>query len=721
MQDLEHPFVEQLGRVESLDDFYGKLDIALVPMTFSTGLKIKVGEALAYGIPIIAHKHAYEGYPVYHDWQVMESIEDIAMAIIDSAQDYQKVEHLRMASENAQLALHSEVSATLDHFVYAVKEQLNTALVVLPKLESGDYSLEKLRVEHVIKNLNIEHRIILYYPYALTTDVQIFLEEKSNLEMIACSDETIVSNQIWTGVDLSTIHKAWQFDILWNLSDLAIEKNDFDKDFYYFDDNSLNTVSEKTVDKDCNVLVQSVMANKSTENSYLDWYDCPLSGRIEDIYEGLWQELPAEESQTIYMLMSGTKEQILFWHKVYSLMFADRYNLCWIIDSDDVNWHIENSVDPLEVSKDYLLLKDPARCGIMVNMGRSNLISSIAWTLFICKRRVYDAEEVSIDQEGQMKLSTHYKEMISSVEKLDLNNYNNRFQHNAYPKYTFNEIHDQLYYRKIGLNLHKKEKNIIIFIAIGRTGSNYLFSLLDNDLPFINAYELYHNKCVYALTEHLSEYMNYTKKDFKEICDLKLVNDVHQDPEKLINFFKNKIENNTKKEFFTFKVFPEHLEFEKVIDILKRDDVNVVFLKRTPIDSYISELKAIESGKWKNKDHTSIKPRINFYKYVQWYERKDKWYADINNFLIKYNKKAVTLHYEKFTESDDATNLQYILSKILDNTGYENKINNFEVKLSMKKQDKNTKVEERVENWDEFYALSKEKGWEEKLFSHFNE
>ncbi len=40
-------FVEKLGRVPKLEDFYCKIDAVIAPLEFSTGIKIKVGEALA--------------------------------------------------------------------------------------------------------------------------------------------------------------------------------------------------------------------------------------------------------------------------------------------------------------------------------------------------------------------------------------------------------------------------------------------------------------------------------------------------------------------------------------------------------------------------------------------------------------------------------------------------------------------------------------------------
>lgn len=50
------------GRVAEPAAFYAAVDCVIVPQEFSTGLKIKVGEALAFGRPMICHAHAFEGF-----------------------------------------------------------------------------------------------------------------------------------------------------------------------------------------------------------------------------------------------------------------------------------------------------------------------------------------------------------------------------------------------------------------------------------------------------------------------------------------------------------------------------------------------------------------------------------------------------------------------------------------------------------------------------------
>ncbi len=57
------PSVVRLGGlVDTVDEFYDNVDAVVNPQYFSTGLKIKVAEALAYHAPLICHRHSFEGF-----------------------------------------------------------------------------------------------------------------------------------------------------------------------------------------------------------------------------------------------------------------------------------------------------------------------------------------------------------------------------------------------------------------------------------------------------------------------------------------------------------------------------------------------------------------------------------------------------------------------------------------------------------------------------------
>lgn len=51
------------GPVASVADFYEQIDIAVAPVPSGGGMKVKVVEALAHGIPVISSDHALDGIP----------------------------------------------------------------------------------------------------------------------------------------------------------------------------------------------------------------------------------------------------------------------------------------------------------------------------------------------------------------------------------------------------------------------------------------------------------------------------------------------------------------------------------------------------------------------------------------------------------------------------------------------------------------------------------
>ncbi len=83
LEDIESPFVELLGSVENVEDFYRVVDCVAVPMLRSTGLKIKTGEALSLGLPVISLAHAFEGYEPASPLHGLTDFAEMARAIVD--------------------------------------------------------------------------------------------------------------------------------------------------------------------------------------------------------------------------------------------------------------------------------------------------------------------------------------------------------------------------------------------------------------------------------------------------------------------------------------------------------------------------------------------------------------------------------------------------------------------------------------------------------------
>jgi hypothetical protein len=83
IENADYPFVELRGRIEHVEDFYRSVDCIAVPMRMSTGLKIKTGEALSFGQPLISLAHAFEGYHPSHPLHGLKNFEEMAHAIAD--------------------------------------------------------------------------------------------------------------------------------------------------------------------------------------------------------------------------------------------------------------------------------------------------------------------------------------------------------------------------------------------------------------------------------------------------------------------------------------------------------------------------------------------------------------------------------------------------------------------------------------------------------------
>jgi glycosyltransferase involved in cell wall biosynthesis len=62
--ELRHPAIEFLGYVQHLEPVLGRSRVFVAPTVSGTGLKIKVLDAMARGMPVVATSKAVEGLPV---------------------------------------------------------------------------------------------------------------------------------------------------------------------------------------------------------------------------------------------------------------------------------------------------------------------------------------------------------------------------------------------------------------------------------------------------------------------------------------------------------------------------------------------------------------------------------------------------------------------------------------------------------------------------------
>ncbi|HEY1708522.1 MAG TPA: glycosyltransferase [Rhizomicrobium sp.] len=140
------PYLSVMGPVKSARSFYEQIDVAIVPMTFSTGLKIKTTEALSFGVPVVAHAHAFEGLPAQHPYHHLQSHEEIADALVELAFSPEKLEPLREASQRAADQLLEITEAALNQTRDLVASAREATLYVgsLANMEIDSFAYECL-------------------------------------------------------------------------------------------------------------------------------------------------------------------------------------------------------------------------------------------------------------------------------------------------------------------------------------------------------------------------------------------------------------------------------------------------------------------------------------------------------------------------------------------------------------------------------------------------
>jgi hypothetical protein len=162
-KDYHHPNLEVLGRVADVAEFYRDMDVICAPVQFSTGLKIKVAEALASGAPLVAHAHAMEGYPVDDPRHAVPDFGAIARELVTLAFEPSALPALAAKSAAATQKIQALVIEALEETRQRVVAAAADGIVVVAPLEALDP--RGLLHDHLFATLNylrFAARISLY-------------------------------------------------------------------------------------------------------------------------------------------------------------------------------------------------------------------------------------------------------------------------------------------------------------------------------------------------------------------------------------------------------------------------------------------------------------------------------------------------------------------------------------------------------------------------------
>jgi glycosyltransferase involved in cell wall biosynthesis len=161
--EWDHPNVEVRGRVDEIADFYRSVDLVITPVEFSTGLKIKVSEALSSGAPVIAHRHAMEGYPAEQPLHLLPDFKSIAKELIKLSFDRGGLAALAASSHAVCVDIRRSVLAALEETRrQAVARGANTLCIVTPMAALDEDNLLYDHLHSVLDHLRFAAPLALY-------------------------------------------------------------------------------------------------------------------------------------------------------------------------------------------------------------------------------------------------------------------------------------------------------------------------------------------------------------------------------------------------------------------------------------------------------------------------------------------------------------------------------------------------------------------------------
>jgi hypothetical protein len=170
---------------------------------------------------------------------------------------------------------------------------------------------------------------------------------------------------------------------------------------------------------------------------------------------------------------------------------------------------------------------------------------------------------------------------------------------------------------------------------------------------------------------------------------------------------------------YLFSLFPSHLSLQQLAAICSK--FPVLALVRSPIDQYISTVKASKIGAYIGKDTTAIKPSIDAAKFISYWKFMQAGYCGALGLKYSQNEFAAkvancpVLTYESYAKLAPKEQASYFLSALSKYLSPEFIQDNQAGKLFQDveipyRQDRSDNSALKISNWESFISLVNELG-----------
>lgn len=175
--------VKLLGRIESVEEYYAGVDVVVAPMEFSTGMKIKVGEALSFGKPVVSTADGFDGFPALDEFHKLFGMDALCRALIKLAFDRERLALLEERSEMAAKLARRRSAAGYEGLTAAIEHHAKAVIFITDAALFDPQTLEQARIAQWAELCSYMHRLVLVYmgPGEPTP----FVREDKNLQRTA--------------------------------------------------------------------------------------------------------------------------------------------------------------------------------------------------------------------------------------------------------------------------------------------------------------------------------------------------------------------------------------------------------------------------------------------------------------------------------------------------------------------------------------------------------
>jgi hypothetical protein len=241
---------------------------------------------------------------------------------------------------------------------------------------------------------------------------------------------------------------------------------------------------------------------------------------------------------------------------------------------------------------------------------------------------------------------------------------------------------------------------VIAIIATERTGTNYFCDLLIKALNINGMYEIFHPDVSFGLSDALiSKALSREVKLVASLNKREKADLVRANPGLILQGLASHSEKPG-----VFKIFPGHLQGKAVrATILENEKIHKVVIDRSPLDVFVSQYKARSIAKWRGVDTTGLRIDLDRKQFDTWFNSRSAWYEQARNITLNSGQAMTYLNYTDIESRSPEALVDFFISQMKE-VGCELSKSDQQVSDLMKKQDKNTMLAEKVNNWDAFEA-----------------